>query len=217
MVADRTIGMSSTHPAITTLLSTLSVYPPVLEHLPQSLEGPTPCGDFVVNDLLAHMNAVIAQLAAAGSTHSAGETPPSLPAQESWVADWKKHQETVEATWPQLAGDQVLDMGWAKLPAAVAAGVYTAEVILHSWDVARATGQSISPAEAAVELAMAAYEKLLPTADRTEMWAEFELPDGTKGLPAPPFANAHQAPAGATAFEKLIAWSGRDPQWSPNS
>lgn len=216
VVAGRTTSMSSTHPAIATFLSSLSLYPPLLEHLPESLDGPTPCGDFAVSDLLAHMNAVIARLAAVGATHSAGDTPTSLPAQESWAADWKSHLETVEATWPELAGDQMVELGWATLPASVAAGVYTAELVLHSWDLARATKQSVSPTEAAVELATAAYEKLLPVADRSQMWAEFEQADGTKGLPTAPFANAHDAPAGATAFEELIAWSGRNPHWSAN-
>lgn len=70
------------------------------------------------------------------------------------------------------------------------------EIVLHGWDLARATGQDYDCDDATAEACMAFV-------------GEFDQ-GGTPGL----FGPAVDVGPGATAFEQVLARSGRDPHWS---
>jgi uncharacterized protein (TIGR03086 family) len=74
------------------------------------------------------------------------------------------------------------------------------EMVLHGWDVARATGQ-----EYACDGAVA--EALMNTVQ-----AQAELFRKYQG-----FADAVETPGDATNFDRALGLSGRDPQWKPSS
>jgi len=75
----------------------------------------------------------------------------------------------------------------------VGGSIALAEVVLHGWDVARATGVSYD-ADAATTKALLAY------------LAQFD-PAGTPGMFGPAKPVADDAPA----LDKVVAMSGRDP------
>ena len=81
-------------------------------------------------------------------------------------------------------------------------GLSTAdELVVHGWDVARATG---SPYECEPELLDAARSFL-------DQFASADAPAGREVAFGPP----QPVPAGATPLDRVIALSGRDPGWSP--
>ena len=86
------------------------------------------------------------------------------------------------------------------LPGAVAGRIVLDELVVHGWDVARATGQSFEPDDdhvAEVEATVTQFR-----GDNTG-----EVP----GLFGPTIA----VPANATPLERLLGLTGRDPSRSP--
>jgi uncharacterized protein (TIGR03086 family) len=155
-------------------------------------EQPTPCSEFTVHQLCEHMLGTMV-----ASTHAAAKEP--LPAdapvaltQAPWhacppvvdrlVAAWGK-PEAWEGETP-FAGDVY--------PADFAGMVTIMELTVHGWDLARATGQPFNAEDDVVSTAAAFAAQIAEGArSRGAFGAE---------LPAAP---------GATALEKLIAFTGR--------
>ena len=73
-----------------------------------------------------------------------------------------------------------------------------AEMVLHGWDVARATGQDFRCDDAVLAAAAKAVD------DNAELFRQYQG-----------FAEPVSLPAGASAFDRLLSASGRDPGWSP--
>jgi uncharacterized protein (TIGR03086 family) len=74
-----------------------------------------------------------------------------------------------------------------------------AEMVLHGWDVARATGQDFHCDGPALAAAAQAVD------DNAELFRQYQ------GFAAPV-----PLPDGASAFDQLLAASGRDPAWKPS-
>jgi uncharacterized protein (TIGR03086 family) len=91
--------------------------------------------------------------------------------------------------------------GGQELPGEVAGVVALDEVIVHSWDIAVATGQ---PFSCKPELVRAALEFVRPIAEQN--------PDGTPGLFGPPAAASEEA----SDLDRLVALTGREPGWMPS-
>jgi uncharacterized protein (TIGR03086 family) len=96
------------------------------------------------------------------------------------------------------AGDRNV-MGSAT-PAADIAAMLIAEMVLHGWDIAQATGQDYRCDEG---VAQAVLETVR---------AQGELFRQYQG-----FAAIVSVPEDATAFDRALALSGRDPGWKPVS
>jgi uncharacterized protein (TIGR03086 family) len=74
-------------------------------------------------------------------------------------------------------------------------GALTTDVLVHTWDLARAVGQTAALDD---ELCVRAYEAARAS--------EFRRADGMIGEEIP-------VAAGASATDKLVAFYGRDPAW----
>jgi uncharacterized protein (TIGR03086 family) len=85
-------------------------------------------------------------------------------------------------------------------PAADVGAMLLMETALHGWDVARATGQEFRT------------DDQTATALEDIVQAQAELFRKYQG-----FADAVEAPENATAFERALTLSGRDPGWKPAS
>ncbi|HXO23902.1 MAG TPA: TIGR03086 family protein, partial [Streptosporangiaceae bacterium] len=85
-------------------------------------------------------------------------------------------------------------VGRSTLPAALAAEIIPMELLVHGWDVARATGSQIEvPAEVASHLLGCAHSLVTP--DKRGRSFAAEVPVGPS----------------ATVLERLIAFTGRQP------
>ncbi|MET9496834.1 TIGR03086 family metal-binding protein [Streptomyces sp. NPDC006552] len=167
---------------------------------------PTPCPDYAVRELLGHLVGLAAGLRAAGRKESAGTaTDPGATLPElgpDWRAALPEALDELVATWRAPAAWQGMTRaGGLDLPGAVAGLVTADELVVHGWDLARATGQAYAPDEAALK---AAHGLLAPAAPG-------EGGEGGDGL----FGPVVPVPAGASLLDRVIGLAGRDPAWTP--
>jgi uncharacterized protein (TIGR03086 family) len=91
--------------------------------------------------------------------------------------------------------DRVLKLPFGEIPAPVFLRFLAFDLIVHSWDLATATGQTFAPPDELVAEADAfARQAVAP-----------EMRDGDT------FAAEVDPPAGASVLERLVAFSGRQP------
>jgi uncharacterized protein (TIGR03086 family) len=168
---------------------------------PDQLGGPTPCDDFAVRDLLGHLVTVLHRVAVMGE----GGDPFAVPFVTE-VADgahpdaWRAAAHAVMAAWTDDATlDRVITLPWATMTGGETLEMYANEVTLHTWDLAVATGQRPAWDDEVVRRSTAALaDKLPPDLDRT----------------GAPFAAAVSVPVDAPAIDRLVAYSGRRPDWA---
>ena len=153
----------------------------------EDLDGSTPCDDWQVRDLLNHMLDTQRYFLSAARGEDAsppGPTPPALLS-DNPAADFDQAVSEMLSTYGQ---DGVVDKTGPAL------GIAFADILLHGWDVARATGQDATMPDG---LAQAAYDVI---------HGRF-TDEQRKGVFKP------EVPVGddASAQERLLAFTGRDP------
>ncbi|NGO10457.1 TIGR03086 family protein [Streptomyces sp. HC44] len=169
----------------------------------EQLGAPTPCPEYAVRNLLGHLVGLARAFrdAARKDLGPTTNTDPgsSLPdLQPDWRAELPKLlTELAEAWRDPSAWTGETRAGGVDLPGEVAGLVATNELVIHGWDLARATGQHYAPDEAALQ---AARDFLAPAADD---------PDSS-GL----FGPAVPVPDEAPVLDRVIGLSGRDPSWT---
>lgn len=107
--------------------------------------------------------------------------------------------ELAEAWRDPAAWTGMTRAGGVDLPGAVAGAVAAGELVVHGWDLARATGQEYAPDPAALRVS---YAFLLEAAR-----------DGSRGGGI--FAAVVPVPVDAPLLERAVGLSGRDPAWRP--
>ena len=166
----------------------------------ECLGAPTPCAESTVADLLSHLLGLSEAFRAGAEKAPDRGPPPSDPARSGpdWRTELPARLDTLVAAWrvPQ-ARVGTTSVGGVEMPAAMVAVVALDELVLHGWDLARATGQAYEVDPASVE---ACLEFVAPTA----------RPEGVPGLFGPPVPVPEDAPV----LHRLLGLSGRDPGWS---
>ncbi|MQS12819.1 TIGR03086 family protein [Streptomyces kaniharaensis] len=165
----------------------------------QPLDGPTPCTDFDTRALVNHWVLYTSH----GLEHRARriELPEELidrdfTADAGWPSAYAAQLDRAVAAWSDPAaweGD--VDLGGSPVPAAGIARMLIAELVLHGWDVARATGGRIEVDE---ELALLVLEIV---EENAELYRQYEG-----------FAEPVAVPESAPALDRALAASGRDPR-----
>ena len=166
----------------------------------EQLIAPTPCPDYRLGDLLYHVGGLALAFTAA-ARKDLGELT-DQPAEggqldDDWRTSYPARLAELARAWQEPdAWQGMTRVGGIDLPGEVAGSVALTEVVIHGWDVARATGQSydIDPATA---------EPLL--AHVSQVAAEGPV----EGLFGPAIPIADDAPA----LDRAVALSGRDPAW----
>jgi uncharacterized protein (TIGR03086 family) len=170
------------------------------------LAGPTPCPDYAVRNILGHLLSVSTvfrdagrkDLGAATATAPASMAP-DVDDEGRWRAVLPQALEELAEVWRDPAAwEGVAQAGGVKLPGDHAGAVALNEVVIHGWDLARATGQPYEADEQALRVSEA-------------MLTPFAEDPGRES----PFGRAVEAPAGASLLDRVIALSGRDPGWTP--
>ncbi|MFJ2587033.1 TIGR03086 family metal-binding protein [Streptomyces sp. NPDC087538] len=170
----------------------------------QQLDGPTPCPDHAVRELLAH----VAGLSTAFRDAARKDFGPTTdtPADAGLPVlgdDWRETlppllDELVTAWRDPAARQGMTRAGSVDLPGEVALLVALDELVIHGWDLARSTGQNYEGDEASLRASLA---MLTPSDDNPR-------PESIFGPPVP-------VPADAPLVDRTIAMSGRRPDWKP--
>lgn len=165
------------------------------------LADPTPSGESTVRDLLAHVVGLTEAFRQAATKEAVGNSaPPPEGADMTLPAEWRTviaaQLEKLTAAWRVAqAWDGDTEAGGVEMPAAVMAMVALDEIVIHGWDLAVATGQTlrVDPADLAI------LREFLRDTD----------PAGTPGL----FGPIVEIPSDAPPFDHLLGLTGRDPGW----
>jgi uncharacterized protein (TIGR03086 family) len=177
---------------------------------PEQMTAPTPCTEYDVRGLLGHLLHVLDRVAVIGRGENPFTAPQvALPSDDGWLAAWQAAADRARAVWSDDAVlERVIVLPWSQLPGGETLIGYLNEVIVHTWDLATATGQQLVVPDAIIEPAFAAIRSTLPGGERSEFFAEFakEFP----GFEAP-FGDQVPTPADAPLLDQLVAWSGRRP------
>jgi len=151
----------------------------------------TPCEEWTVRDLLAHMVGVVAGLGSAAD----GEPPAPFDLADDPAAQFDAASAAALAAWRRPGVlDRIIDGGAGAMPGRMLASINLLDTATHTWDLATATGQS---QELPTDVAAAALE-----ASRMIV---------NDGIRPGRFAAERAAPAGATVTQQLVAFLGRTP------
>ncbi|MGH3948280.1 MAG: TIGR03086 family metal-binding protein [Pseudonocardiaceae bacterium] len=160
----------------------------------EQLSAPTPCEEFTVSDLLDHLLGLTVAFRDA-ATKTPGTTAPA----DDWRSGIPRQLDALAAAWRDPAAwEGTTEAGGVELPAEEMGTVALNELVIHGWDLARATGQPYEPDPAATE-AICAF------------LSAWENPEGTPGLFGPVVQIASDAPL----LDRALGLTGRDPSWTP--
>lgn len=159
-------------------------------------DAPSPVDGWAARDVVEHL---VTWLTGLLGTH--GVELPSAPGDAGPAARWETHVVAVQALlddpasrdrvvrdphFPEMSLTQVVDRLW------------TTDVFMHTWDLARATGQDAS----------------LDAEHCDELMAGMEPMDAMLRASGQ-YGPRVEVAAGADPQARLVAFIGRDPAWSP--
>ncbi len=181
---------------------------------PDQMELPTPCHDFDVRGLIAHLVAVLDRLEMFGLQGDIGGVgvQSEILADDQWVARWDASVHKVLDAWSDDSRlDAEMQLPWRTMEGRPALAIYTNELTVHTWDLAHVTGQHPAWDPEVLDVSARAIHVELPDPDRAAMWAGVaaQLPPGVPF--SAPFADAVEVPDDAPAIDRLVAWNGRRP------
>jgi uncharacterized protein (TIGR03086 family) len=176
---------------------------------PADLARPTPCGDWTLEQLLAHMTVQHDGFAAAAAGNGADpsawrtQSPSADP-----VADYAAAADRVRRAF---AADGVLTRDFAlpeispeaAFPATMAISFHFVDYVTHGWDVARALGLD--------------YELDPDLLSVARAIAEAVPDDETRLRPGAAFAPRVTEPGNGDPLDAILALLGRRPGWQPAS
>jgi uncharacterized protein (TIGR03086 family) len=171
------------------------------------LAKPTPCPAYTLGDLVEHVGGMaLAFTAAANKERNLHSERDGAGDASRLAQDWRTTiprdlAVLARAWWEPGAWDGMTRIAGSDSPASVVGLVAADELVVHGWDVARATGQPYD-AEPAV---LAAAQRFL---------AMFASPDAPAG-PNVPFGPCRLVPDDAPLLDRVVALAGRDPRWAP--
>ncbi|WP_404290307.1 TIGR03086 family metal-binding protein [Glutamicibacter arilaitensis] len=193
--------MSDTHPlTIEQLEHALSSVAQLIEGTePAQFSAPTPCTEWTVRDLVEHlvgMNLVFAAL-------MTGQSPPQRGTDVLGDDPFAAYLDSSARMLAAFEQPGALERSFQS-PLGSATGqerlqIRMYDLLAHSWDLAKATGQQLEPLEGMAEQALQFIELQLADQSRT-------------GRFAPAQAIADDAPA----IERLVAFLGRRVEEIPN-
>ena len=174
------------------------------------LDGPTPCPEYTLGDLLDHVGGLSLAFTAA-ATKTAGDAAssqgPSGDASrlgDDWRTRIPRDLAALAEAWREpVAWSGMTQAGGVELPGEVAGVVALDELVIHGWDVARASGQAY---DCDVRLLEVVHDFV----------AQFTGP-GQEASRGTLFGPVVEVADDAPLLDRVIGLTGRDPAWSPSS
>jgi uncharacterized protein (TIGR03086 family) len=161
---------------------------------------PTPCAGWDVRALVGHLiGQDLRNFLISARGESADWQVPAAEIGDDWAAAFGDRAEPVRAAWRAADLDRPVAGPGGQAPLRARADQQIAELAMHDWDLARATGQRQA------ELDPALAEHALRWS-RGRLRPEFRGPDKAFGVEVPV---AEDAPV----YDRLAGWFGRDPGW----
>jgi uncharacterized protein (TIGR03086 family) len=167
-------------------------------------QAPTPCSDYHVRTLLNHL--LFWGPALEGAARKEQVPPPAAAEHEvdlvqgDWAAAYEAQVDQLVAAWgkPEAWSGTTFLGGPMELPASTVGGMAMGELVVHGWDLARATGQQPCWDDDVVGFLL----------DEVGRNAEQGRSYGVYGSPV-------AVPAGAPLLDRTVGLTGRDPGWTP--
>lgn len=152
------------------------------------LSNPTPCSEFDVAQLTDHLMNSITVLGGAAGAQLPARVTGDLPAAQVSAAA----RPALDA-WRARGLQGTIAFGPNELPATVAAGILALEFLVHAWDYATATGQTVEAPDPLAQFVLERAQAIITPAGRSQ--AGFDDPV--------------EVPDSASSLQRLIAFTGR--------
>lgn len=174
---------------------------------PARFGDPSPCTQYTVDRVASHLafGLLLAEYAALRKdwepSWSGNDRAPYLVdvPEAQWAAKAAEQAEATKRAWADPAAwDGETTFGGGPMPAAAVGSMMLAEFVVHGWDVAVATGQRLEVSPALGEAVLEGVTAIAPMG-REGGW----------------FAPEVTVPADASALDRALAASGRNPAWTP--
>jgi uncharacterized protein (TIGR03086 family) len=183
MTSSTPVPDTTPHRAVVVLSRALDQAGDVLEAVhPDDLGRPTPCEDWDVAHLVAHLLADPVNLLAMGRGEDVDWSAEPPLVEEGWAPEFRNRADDLIHHWHQVDDEH-----------AGAADFNTAEIATHTWDLARAVGYEGDLDPEVAERGLAFMNATMKP----------EMRGGA-------FAPEREAPADADAYARLAAFAGRE-------
>jgi uncharacterized protein (TIGR03086 family) len=155
---------------------------------------PTPCDDWTVRDLVEHVvgGNVVFTVALHGQPTASG--PPAERSGDLASQYERSVRELVQAFRQPGTLERMVSVPFGSVPGTVALHLRITELLVHGWDLARATGQAVVFPDDVAEQELAFSRVALK-----------DVPPGRR-----PFAPPEPVADDAAAIDRLAAWLGRN-------
>jgi uncharacterized protein (TIGR03086 family) len=170
------------------------------------LAAPTPCEQSTLGDLVDHVDG-LSQAFTAAATKDLGPATSLAPSPDAarLGADWRTRippqLDRLAAAWADPAAWRgMTQVGGVTLPGDVAGRIVLNELVLHGWDIARASEQPFDSEPGSLQACLEAVSEMYPP----------DEPDRRVGI----FGPAVEVPADAPLIDRVVGLSGRDPAWT---
>ncbi|HEX6310139.1 MAG TPA: TIGR03086 family metal-binding protein [Acidimicrobiia bacterium] len=169
------------------------------------LDAPTPCPEYRLGDLLDHVGGLALAFAAAAEKQTGGSAAQGPSGDASRLGDdWRTRipaalRTLAEAWRDPAAWSGTTEAGGVELPGEVAGLVALNEVVVHGWDIARASALPYEPDHASLEAVHGFLSGFVGSVPDSQA-------DG-------PFGPAIELPDDAPLLDHVVALAGRDPAW----
>jgi uncharacterized protein (TIGR03086 family) len=167
-----------------------------------ALDDPTPCEGMTVRQLLDHLLGLALAFRLGAQKEPVPDVLPGgkVDADGGWRDELHLRLQALARAWREPSAWQgETTVGGVTLPAEEIAAVAVDELVLHGWDLARATDQPFRVDEDSLAAVLAFTAAVA---------ADPDPPEGLFGPPLP-------VPDDASGLDRALAQSGRDPGWRP--
>lgn len=176
---------------------------PVIHGVPDGALGrPTPCADYDVRGLVGHLLGTSEALRRFGAGEPPDRDDPwgtsGVELTESWRSELGRRLDGLADAWARTEAWEGDAMDGAVSREALGQMAY-AELLLHGWDLAVATGQDYRPDDDSVRRSLGFAGSV------------GDDPEERAGLYGP----VVPVPADAPLLHRLLGATGRDPGWQP--
>jgi uncharacterized protein (TIGR03086 family) len=167
-------------------------------------ERPSPCEGWRVLDVLGHVGAAVefgTLLLMDRQPAWSPVDPPGGAVEGDPAAWWRSLVEPARRAVAGVDLAKVVDSPMGRRPVGEGLSFPALDLFVHAWDLGRSVGEDVEVPAEAIDFAHAIIDPLDEAAVRNVR---------VFSSPAP-------VPANASPSQAFIAWTGRDPSWSPIS